>query len=221
MNHDYTQFVSDVLKRMAKLDYIKPGEVPNINLYMDQVTTFMSEHLSDAKRHDDDKILTKTMINNYTKNHLLPPPEKKKYSKDHLYILTFIYYFKNLLSIGDIQSLLQPLTESFFENNSRTNLDEIYKNIYNLCKSQIGTISKDMLNKAHLAEHSFDNISDTGEKEFLQFFTLVSALSFDVYLKKNMIETLIDEFAKSHATTQSLPSKHEKKAKKADKKSEI
>ena len=68
MNTEYTQFVATLLKRLAKLNYIKPGEVPNIDLYMDQVTTFMDEHLSDCKRRDDDKILTKTMINNYTKN---------------------------------------------------------------------------------------------------------------------------------------------------------
>ena len=90
MNTEYTQFVATLLKRLAKLNYIKPGEVPNIDLYMDQVTTFMDEHLSDCKRREDDKILTKTMINNYTKNNLLPPPVKKKYSKEHLYVLTFI-----------------------------------------------------------------------------------------------------------------------------------
>ena len=117
MNTEYTQFVATLLKRLAKLNYIKPGEVPNIDLYMDQVTTFMDEHLSDCKRREDDKILTKTMINNYTKNNLLPPPVKKKYSKEHLYVLTFIYYFKNLLSISDIQTLLNPLTEQFFEGN--------------------------------------------------------------------------------------------------------
>ena len=91
MNKDNQEFVNSLLQRLAKLNYIKPGDVPNIDLYMDQVTTFMDEHLSDVKRYEDDKILTKTMINNYTKNDLLPPPVKKKYSKEHIYVLTFIY----------------------------------------------------------------------------------------------------------------------------------
>ena len=84
-------------------------ELPNFDLYMDQVTTFMDEHLSDVKRYEDDKILTKTMINNYTKNDLLPPPVKKKYSKEHIYVLTFIYYLKNILSISDIQKLFKSI----------------------------------------------------------------------------------------------------------------
>jgi hypothetical protein len=74
MNKDNQEFVNSLLQRLAKLNYIKPGDVPNIDLYMDQVTTFMDEHLSDVKRYEDDKILTKTMINNYTKNDLLSVP---------------------------------------------------------------------------------------------------------------------------------------------------
>ena len=41
MNIEYTQFVATLLKRLAKLNYIKPGEVPNIDLYLDLVTTFL------------------------------------------------------------------------------------------------------------------------------------------------------------------------------------
>ncbi len=211
MNNDYTQFVATLLKRLAKMNYIKPGEVPNIDLYMDQVTTFMDEHLSDCKRREDDKILTKTMINNYTKNNLLPPPVKKKYSKEHLYVLTFIYYFKNILSISDIQTLLEPLTSSFFSDNDTANLDGIYKQIYNMCKSQIGGISKDVLEKAHLSEEAFANISDDEDHEFLEFFSLVSLLSFDVYMKKNIIENLIDDFASRKSSDKELHTKKSKK----------
>ena len=59
-------------------------DIPNIDLYMDQVTTYLNNKFEGSKRNDDDKLLTKTMINNYAKSRLLPPPEKKKYSKDHL-----------------------------------------------------------------------------------------------------------------------------------------
>ena len=70
---------------------IEQEDIPNIDLYMDQVTTFMERHLKDHKRNDEDKILTKTMINNYAKNDLLPSPEKKRYTKEHVLLLTLIY----------------------------------------------------------------------------------------------------------------------------------
>ena len=94
MSKTNAEYVRQLIENLQQLDFIQPDEIPNIDLYIDQVTTFMDEHLKQEKRFEDDKILTKTMINNYTKNHLLPPPEKKKYSKEHMLLLIFIYYFK-------------------------------------------------------------------------------------------------------------------------------
>ena len=209
-----------ILQSLEKVEYIKSEDIPNIDLYMDQVLTFMDRKLRSAVRpQTEDRILTKTMINNYAKNHLLPAPDKKKYSKEHLYVLTFIYYFKNLLSISDIQTLLNPLTEQFFEGNDTGSLDDIYKQIYNLCKGEISGISKAVLEKAHLSEEAFSTVEDTDSREFLQFFSMVSLLSFDVYMKKNIIESLIDDFASR--SQQEVPhTKSERKAEKAERKAE-
>lgn len=194
MNKDNQEFVNSLLQRLAKLNYIKPGDVPNIDLYMDQVTTFMDEHLSDVKRYEDDKILTKTMINNYTKNDLLPPPVKKKYSKEHIYVLTFIYYLKNILSISDIQKLLNPLTDKFFNKEELPDLEYIYSEIYNMEKAQIASLSKDVVERMQVAKEAFLDVENEEDKDFLQLFSLVGLLSFDVYMKKNIIESLIDDY---------------------------
>lgn len=194
MNKDNQEFVNSLLQRLAKLNYIKPGDVPNIDLYMDQVTTFMDEHLSDVKRYEDDKILTKTMINNYTKNDLLPPPVKKKYSKEHIYVLTFIYYLKNILSISDIQKLLNPLTDKFFNKEELPDLEYIYSEIYNMEKAQIASLSKDVVERTQVAKEAFLDVKNEEDKDFLQLFSLVGLLSFDVYMKKNIIESLIDDY---------------------------
>ncbi|MDO5382900.1 MAG: DUF1836 domain-containing protein [Eubacteriales bacterium] len=199
MNNDSQEFVNSLLERLTKLNYIKPGDVPNINLYMDQVTTFMDEHLSDGKRREDDKILTKTMINNYTKNDLLPAPIRKKYSKEHIYILTYIYYLKNIISISDIQKLLNPLTDKFFNQDSVPNLDYIYKEIYTMEKIQIEYLSKDVSSKSDAASEYFTEIENEEDREFLQFFALICLLSFDVYTKKNIIESLIDDYSAKHS----------------------
>lgn len=194
MNKDNQEFVNSLLQRLAKLNYIKPGDVPNIDLYMDQVTTFMDEHLSDVKRYEDDKILTKTMINNYTKNDLLPPPVKKKYSKEHIYVLTFIYYLKNILSISDIQKLLNPLTDKFFNKEELPDLEYIYSEIYNMEKAQIASLSKDVVERTQVAKEAFLDVENEEDKDFLQLFSLVGLLSFDVYMKKNIIESFIDDY---------------------------
>lgn len=55
------------LKEWMQLDCVAPEDIPKIDLYMDQITTFLEEQLKNTKRHEDDKIFTKTMINNYSK----------------------------------------------------------------------------------------------------------------------------------------------------------
>lgn len=193
MANDTKEFVTSVVRSLAKMTYIRPEDIPNIDLYMDQVTTFMEEQLSNTKRYSDDKILTKTMINNYAKNDLLPPPVKKKYSKDHMIMLIFIYYFKNILSISDIQSLLTPLSESFFQNADNIAMDKIYKEIYNYERHKMGDIARDISRTQRDSETLFSDIEDENERKYLQLFSFVCMLSFDVFSKKHVIESIIDE----------------------------
>ena len=96
----------------------------------------MDAQLASSKRYAEDKILTKTMINNYAKNDLLPPPQKKKYSKEHLLTLIFIYYFKNFLSITDIQALLGPITDKYFSGDGELTLTDIYNEVFIWKKSR-------------------------------------------------------------------------------------
>ena len=121
MSVNTDSMIRNILDRVSRIGYVKPEDIPNIDLYMDQVTTFMEAQLAHSKRYEDDKILTKTMINNYAKNNLLPSPEKKRYSKEHLLVLIFIYYFKNILSISDIQTLLSTTKYSVWKKD-RSNL---------------------------------------------------------------------------------------------------
>ena len=70
--------LNSILESLSRIDYIHSGEIPNIDLYMDQVTTFMEKQLESTPRYPQDKILTQTMINNSATNDLLPPPVTKK-----------------------------------------------------------------------------------------------------------------------------------------------
>ncbi|MDO4677435.1 MAG: DUF1836 domain-containing protein [Blautia sp.] len=201
MTIDMQNMINSILDSVARIDYIKPDELPNINLYMDQVTTFMEEQLASSKRHEEDKILTKTMINNYAKNKLLPPPEKKRYSKEHILMLIFIYYFKNILSINDIQTLLTPITEKYFKSMTDKDLTYIYNEVFSMEKGQIENLQKDLLKSYNAAQASFED-ADEEDKDFLKNFTFICLLSFDVYMKKMVIEHLIDGMSPSDDNNQ-------------------
>jgi len=201
-----------LMERVAQQKYIHPEDIPGIQLYMDQVTTFMENHLENAKRHEDDKILTKTMINNYAKNDLLPPPVKKKYSREHMLMLIFIYYYKSLLSIGDIQTLLQPLSDQYFNATQGLNLTDIYKEVFSMARPEKELLyaeTKAAMDKASKTFADAD-ISDQ-ERQNLQRFAFISLLGFDVYMKKQMIEFLIDEMASEQTAEKSTKKTSKKK----------
>ena len=187
------EYIESIIAKLRSINYVQPGEVPNIELYMDQVTKFMDEYLESSKRFSDDKLLTKTMINNYTKNDLLPSPEKKKYTKDHMYMLLFIYYLKNILSISDTKAILKPLTENFF-NKKDIDFEDIYKGIFDLEKDQAGIITRDVIRKLEKSHSCFEDVENSEQKELLQQFSFIAMLCFDVYMKKQMIGLLVDEY---------------------------
>ena len=186
-------YIKRIINELKKIDYIKPDEIPDIDLYMDQVTTFMDSHLSLCKRYEDDKMLTKTMINNYTKNNLLPSPNKKKYSKEHMLLLIFIYYMKSFLSISDIQSIIAPLTEKFYGAEKEIDLEQIYREVFRFEEDQMESLTKDVIRKYAKSKETFTEVEDEKDREFLQTFSCICMLSFDVYIKKMIIERIIDQ----------------------------
>lgn len=200
--------IEELFKFLDSLDYIKTEDIPNIDLYMDQVTTFMENRLGNMKRYPDDKILTKTMINNYAKNHLLPSPVKKKYTQEHILLLIFIYYFKNLLNFNDIDTLFSYLTEHHF-GETAVPLSDVYNEIVALEHSQMINLKKDVIRKCKAAENSFSDVSEE-MREPLQMFAFICELAFDVYVKKAMIERLTDEIREE---TQPTPPKTPQKKK--------
>ncbi len=191
MTIDKNDLLNSILASIERIDYVKSADIPNIDLYMDQVTTFMEEALSSSKRYPEDKILTKTMINNYAKNDLLPPPIKKKYSKEHLMVLTFIYYFKGILSIKDIETLLTPITERYFHTDRELDITRIYDEVCAHDKERTSILQEDIKAMFQASSETFTDVT-TEDKEFLQFFSLICMLSLDVYVKKMIIEKMID-----------------------------
>ncbi len=194
MTIDREDLINSIIDSLGRIQHIDLEDIPNIDLYMDQVTTFMESKLRNSTRKpDEDKILTKTMINNYAKNDLLPPPVKKKYSKEHILVLIFIYYFKGILSIGDIQKLLKPITEKYFQTSKEMNLGSIYEEVFSLEKGAIADLQENIIKKFDLSQDTFKEAPEE-DREMLQLFSFISMLSYDVYVKKLLIEKMIDSF---------------------------
>ena len=196
--------LQDLLSYMDRLTHIEPGEIPDIPLYMDQVTTFMNERLAGTRHNTDEVVITKTMINNYAKNRLLPAPVKKKYSRNHILMLILIYYYKNVVTFSEIESLFAPLSENHFAEGSKPELSALYREIFSLEEEQRSNLKEDILQKFRAAEETFRDAPEEN-REFLRLYAFVCELAFDVYIKKEMIELLADEL---RAEQNPSPRKH-------------
>ena len=173
MTIDSNSLLESIMASFNRLGHMKIDDIPNIDLYMDQVTTLMEEHLRQSTRYpEQDKILTKTMINNYAKNDLLPPPVKKKYSKEHVLVLIFIYYYKGLLSISDIQTLLDPITEKYFGKGQDFNLETIYNEVFSMEAAKVESLKQEVRDMYAQAQQTFQNAPEE-DVEFLRIFSFI------------------------------------------------
>lgn len=125
------------LRDIEKFHIPRWEELPDIDLYVDQVITLFNNYLSKYIEHDsqenDNSIITKTMINNYVKHGLMKPPVKKKYGKEQVATLFVIGILKQVYSISDIQNLIRFAIKT-------TSLDIAYNRFCDFLEESISSI---------------------------------------------------------------------------------
>lgn len=183
MAENYKEFLQKQLEEIKSADLVHANDIPNIDLYMDQVTTFMDNHLGLISRNPEGKTLTKTMINNYSKAGILPPSVKKKYNKDHMLMLIMIYNMKHVMTIPDIHQVIKPLQGmkgKDFENFYETLTGAFEDNFHRF----IGTVDETV----NISESLFNKEDD------LSMLSTIYLLSMQAAVQKHLANKLIDEY---------------------------
>ncbi len=107
-------YLKDELEKWTdELDNYNTSEwdsLPDLDLYMDQVITWLERQLSIFSILEDEKLITPSMINNYVKNQVIPRPEKKKYGREHLTYMMLVLSLKQVLSLTDITWLISNIS---------------------------------------------------------------------------------------------------------------
>lgn len=179
--------VKDIIKKQSKEEKIQLEDIPELDLYMDQVIQLFEKKLSSSKRNEEDKVLTKTMINNYAKAKLLMPIKNKKYSKEHLILMSLIYDFKGALSISDIKLLLDEIVKGY-ENDEEYNIRELYLYYLNNCSEDNEEIEK------YLNEKVEKIFKGSDKEDFKEKFLLVSTMINMSNVYRKIGEKLIDKY---------------------------
>ena len=148
-------------EKVMKIHIPRWNELPEIDLYLDQVVNYLEKYLEQYNVNKDDKIITKTMINNYVKLGIMPAPEKKKYSREHIAYLIVICVLKQVYSISDIGKLIS-LTIQYFElskayNRFCANLEVSVKNVFS--RKEFPNVEK-MTEEQYLLKNVVQSVTD-------------------------------------------------------------
>lgn len=193
--------LKQLLAELSLTEDVKTSDIPDMDLYMEQLTSFIEGKLVNLKRDDHDKILTKTMINNYTKSGLLMPPVNKKYSKRHVILLILIYYLKNILSINDIKSLFEPVLNNIATpDDDVISLEDIYSTFLEVKNVEFASFSDNLIEKSNMIKEKTGSI-DNEVKDTAELFLIVIMLVAQANAQKKLAEKIIDTYFKNIENT--------------------
>lgn len=182
--------IDEFINYQKSSNNINLDDFPEIDLYMDQVMQLFESKLSYTKRADDDKVLTKTMINNYAKANLLMKIKNKKYTKDHLILMGLIYNLKGGLSLTDIKTMFTPIIEAFDKNEDYP-LYDVYQSFLDAYDFNLD----DLNNSSHKISDNIKELVNSNDSlgDFEEKFLLVCAFISMSNLYRRMSEKIIDE----------------------------
>ena len=186
--------IQTIVESLGLTEDIQVDDIPDINLYMDQLLEFLNNRLFWLKRESVDKGLTKTMINNYTKDQLLIPPENRKYGKQHIMLLILISQLKSILSISDIKKLFAPILNDInTPDDDVIPLQEIYITFLELRKEQFAEFYDTFEEKVKYIESKTAAI-ETTNRDAAELLLIILMLVAQANASKRLAEKMIDTF---------------------------
>lgn len=168
-------------------------DIPNLDLYMDQVIQLFEDKFATSKRNDDEKILTKTMINNYAKGKLFFPVKNKKYSKEHLILISMIYQMKSALSINDVKLTLEKLNAKI--TDEEVNLQQLYQSYLDIINKNNVMFKNDIGKQWQDIENEVKELGND-DPAYLEQVLLVATLSNMSNHYRRAAEKIVDEMKK-------------------------
>jgi hypothetical protein len=180
--------INQIIERLGLETNLALDEIPNIDLYMDQVIQLFENKFSESKRNPEEKVLTKTMINNYAKGKLVFPIHNKKYSKEHLILMSIIYQLKGALSINDIKITLDGINKKVIKED--INLDSFYTSYLNLTMQNVTDFKEDIDARINMVK---DESLEDGNSPDLEHVLMIASLVHMSNLYRRVAEKLVDE----------------------------
>ncbi|MGG5252348.1 DUF1836 domain-containing protein [Neobacillus sp. SM06] len=188
--------LQEIFEKLDLEGQLPLDEIPSIDLYMDQVIQLFEKKFAESKRTPDEKILTKTMINNYAKGKLLFPIKNKKYSKEHLILISLIYQLKGALSINDIKGALSGINEKAEKGSFK--LDDFYSSYLQLISKNTADFKEALTQQEKDLSAAAKEFENESEKATFEPVLTIASLVHMSNLYRRAAEKLVDHLQDKH-----------------------
>lgn len=190
----YEEFVKNTIDEYVSGGKIGGDEFPEMEIYMDQAETFLNRGLKVYRKNEKDKVITKTMIGNYVKHNMLPRPVNKKYSKDHLILLTVIFYLKGTFQMEEIEKIVKPLIENYnSEFDEKIDLASLYEGILEVQAREQESLAQSV-NQMIVDSKYLLREKELSDDDMLELFMLIVNLSMKADAQKFLAHKLLREY---------------------------
>lgn len=190
----YEEFVNIQLGKLKKAGLVDPDKMPDMDLYIDQVETFFSSQTKDIDSDTVKRFLTKTMINSYAKHDMIPRPDGKKYTADHMMMIAMVGYLKGVFKMEEIKYLMKPLVDNYNSDfDESIDPEVVYRTACETNADFAERMAEDVDNNIALIKKLFQN-NELDDDERLEVFTLILSLAMRADMEKYIAERLIEKY---------------------------
>lgn len=190
----YEEFIKNTIDEYVSGGKIDVNDFPEMEIYMDQAETFLNRGLKIYKKSEKDKVITKTMIGNYVKHNMLPRPVNKKYSKDHLILLTLIFCLKGTFQMEEIEKIMKPLIYNYnSEFDEKIDLAALYEGILEVQAKEQEELAQSVNRMIEEGKHQLMK-TELSDDDMLELFMLIVNLSMKADAQKFLAHKLLREY---------------------------
>lgn len=193
----YEEFVKQTVDEFVEGGVIDPSAFPDMELYMDQAVAFMNKYLAVYKENPADTkelVMTKTMIGNYAKHNMIPRPRNKRYTREHLVLLTLIFYLKGTFQMEEIEQLMKPLIDNYnSEFDEKYDFLGLYKSIVEIYAQEQHMLLEQVGEDLEKIKKSLSD-SEMADDDMSELFMLIVNLSLKADAQKFLAQKLMNEY---------------------------
>lgn len=187
----YEEYLKTQLAKLKDAGLITTRELPDMDLYIDQVSTVFQKFLDKLDGNLADKYVTKPMINNYAKRGLIARPDGKRYTKDHMVMIAMVIYLRSIFKMEDISKIMKPLIDNYSSEYEDTISPEL---VYALAQEATENCRQEFLSGIDESVSVIKNkIEDTdlADDQSMEVLVLILTLAMRAEMEKYLADRLM------------------------------